>query len=627
VIDIFEGLNEQQRAAVEAVRGPVCILAGAGSGKTTTITRRLAHQVASGTFEPGALLAVTFTEKAAREMKNRLERLNVKGVRARTFHAAALQQLRYFRPGAIGQILSSKAKILGPMVRGLGYKYKFMPLADFASEIEWAKNQRIPPEEYAHRLGSHEPPVEVDVMQNLYSRYEDRKRHNGSLDFEDMLEQAIAMFDEDEAIAETFRNKYFAFTVDEYQDVNLLQQTLLERWLGGRDDVCVVGDDYQAIYSFTGASPDHLLSMPKRYVGTKVFRLEDNYRSTPQVLEMANRLVPKLGGSEKVLRPAKEPGPDPQLRGFMDPDAEPEFIATEVRRLHEEEGVPYEEMVVLYRINARSEDYEELFADAGIPYQVRDDAFLERAAARQLLPRLARQSGKNISGLAEGLARKLGYAGDEIPEGAARNEVTRQKDFQRLIRLADEFEDGTRTPADFVKELQYRFHGDVAQGVNLSTLHRAKGLEFEVVFIPTVEAAELPWKRADIDEERRLFYVGLTRAKRYLYVTWAMSGKHKASMFVAELRGSDPTPSEQKKEKKKLEGGPLVDALRAWRLEESRAEGKPAYVIFHDSTLEEIAAREPTSLDELLEVPGIGPTKADRYGDAVLKVVATQGSK
>jgi DNA helicase-2/ATP-dependent DNA helicase PcrA len=388
----------------------------------------------------------------------------------------------------------------------------------------------------------------------------------------------------------------------------------------------VVGDDYQAIYSFTGASPEHLLSMPQRYVGTKVFRLEDNYRSTPEVLEMANRLVPRLGGSEKVLRPAKPSGPGPELRGFMDPEAEPEFIAAEVRRLHESEKVPYEEMVVLYRINARSEDYEELFADAGIPYQVRDDAFLERAAARQLLPRLARQNGKNISGLAEGLARKIGYTGEEIAEGAARNEVTRQKDFQRLIRLADEFEDGARTPSDFVKELQYRFHGDVAQGVNLSTLHRAKGLEFEAVFIPSVEAAELPWKRADIDEERRLFYVGLTRAKRYLYVTWAMSGKHKASLFVAELRGSDAGAggerSEKKKEKKALEGGPLVDALKAWRLEESRAEGKPAYVIFHDSTLEEIAKREPSSLDELLEVPGIGPTKADRYGDAVLKVVA-----
>jgi DNA helicase II / ATP-dependent DNA helicase PcrA len=275
---------------------------------------------------------------------------------------------------------------------------------------------------------------------------------------------------------------------------------------------------------------------------------------------------------------------------------------------------------VLYRINARSELYEELFADAGIPYQVRDDAFLERAAARQLLPRLERQGGKNISGLAEGFARKLGYTGEEPLEGAARNEVTRQKDFQRLIQLADEYEDGERTPGEFVKELQYRFHGDAGKGVNLSTLHRAKGLEFDVVFIPSVETGEIPWKRSDIDEERRLFYVGLTRAKRFLYVTWAMGGKHMASIFVTELRGDEIGPRKEKK--KALEGGPLVDALKAWRLEEARTEGKPAYVIFHDSTLEEIARREPGSLDELLEVPGIGPTKADRYGDAVLKVVS-----
>ena len=619
---VFEGLNPQQRAAVEAVTGPVCILAGAGSGKTTTITRRLAHQVRSGTFQPRSLLAVTFTDKAAGEMQRRLYSLQVTGIQARTFHAAALRQLRFFRPGLADNIVSSKAQILGALVRSLKPPYKFMPVADFASEIEWAKNQRVGPDDYLHLLdkSEHEPPAPAELMQRLYSQYESRKSRRNAVDFEDMLELAVLLFEEDWEVAERFREKYKSFTVDEYQDVNLLQQSLLDAWLGERDNLCVVGDDYQAIYSFTGASADYLLQMPARFPNTKVVRLEENYRSTEEVLALANRLVPKLHGSQKVLRATQGSGPEPRLKAFMDADSEVPFVVSEVKRLHEEEKVPLEEMAVLYRINARSELYEEAFAAAGIDYQVREASFLARPAARQLLPRLARQAGADLSALTEGIARTLGYDPNPRDE-PGRSEITRQKDFARMIKIAEEFEDGNRTAADFVKELQYRFAGEGGSGVNLLTYHRSKGLEFEAVFLPLLVAGELPFKRSDEDEERRLFYVGLTRAKRYLYVTWPMKGRYKASPFVVDLgaakRESIKAP--------KGPDGPLVTALKQWRSSEAKAAGKPAYVILHDSTIEEIARREPSSIDELLLVPGIGPAKSDLYGSDILRVIAGSG--
>ena len=239
-------LNAEQRRAVEAVRGPVCILAGAGSGKTTTITHRIANQVRSGAFAPSQILAVTFTDKAAGQLRARLESLGVTGVRASTFHSAALSQLRYFRPDAIGRILASKTLLVYNLVRALPAPFKFRAAGDFATEIEFARNRRIPPSRYLASLDGHAPPVPGDVMHRVYERYELVKREQGLIDFEDLLERAIELF-EDEHVCAEFRDRYHAFTVDEYQDVNPLQQTLLFLWLGERDDLCVAGDDYQSI--------------------------------------------------------------------------------------------------------------------------------------------------------------------------------------------------------------------------------------------------------------------------------------------------------------------------------------------------------------------------------------------
>jgi DNA helicase-2/ATP-dependent DNA helicase PcrA len=595
-------LNAEQRRAVEAVRGPVCILAGAGSGKTTTITRRIANQVATGTFRAQEILAVTFTDKAAGEMRARLEALGAPGVRARTFHSAALAQLRHFAPERVGKIVSSKALALRQIGNTLPMPYKFRPAADLATEIEWAKNRRLTPERYRAELGDHEPPIPVDLMHRVYARYENGKQERGVVDFEDLLELTVRLFEQDEQALATVRDRYRAFTVDEYQDVNLLQQTLLEQWVGERDDLCVVGDDYQSIYAFTGASAQHLLTMPKRYPNAAVIRLEENYRSSGQILELANKLVPKLGGAAKTLRATRADGPVPELAQCVDEAA---FVVERIRALN----VVHEQIAILCRTNARLADFEEALSTAGIPSQ--GASFLSRESARFVLRRLG------SPGDVRGLAEDHGWL-EQPPDKLGERELVRQNDLGRLVRLAEELAE--LNGAEFVAELERRFGvgGDSRRGVHLLTLHGAKGLEFEAVFVTRVEEKELPSKLsktpAEIAEERRLFYVGLTRAKQRLFVSWT----HKPSRFLGELGVQRPAF------KAPLDGepdDPVFTELKKWRLERSRADGVPAYVVFHNAALAEIAARKPSSLGDLASVPGVGPAKLERYGAEVLSVL------
>ena len=601
-------LNAEQRRAVEAVRGPVCILAGAGTGKTTTITRRIAEQVLTGAFAPQQIMAVTFTDKAAGELKERLAALGVRGVRASTFHAAALRQLRHFAPDAVGRILPSKALILRQIANTLPAPFKFRPAGDLATEIEWAKNRRIRPEAYDDR----EPPIPLDLMQRVYHAYERRKAAEGLTDFEDLLELAVRLFEENDEARETFRVQYHAFTVDEYQDVNLLQQSLLDLWVGERDDLCVVGDDYQSIYSFTGAGPEHLLGLPARFPHAVCVRLEENYRSTPQVLALANTLAPRLGGAEKTLRPVRAHGPEPTVQPFASPEDEGRAIVEQIRAL----DCPLEEIAILARTNARLADFEEVLHDAGIPFQ--GASLLEREAARRLVRRLER-SDAAAGGAVRAAAIEAGWL-ERLPDKLGERELTRQTDLARLVQLASVF-DGDA--AAFVASLRERFApgGDGAHGVNLLTLHRAKGLEFEAVFIPRLQEKELPSKQARTDdelaEERRLLYVGMTRAKRVLWLTW--SGRR--SRFVAEIRPGLVPEAAQAREAR--EWTPDAQRLRAWRLERAKADGVPPYVVFHDSVLHQIAAERPESLGALAQISGVGPAKLERYGQAVLAALAS----
>ena len=573
---IFDGLNPEQRRAVETVRGPVCILAGAGSGKTTTITRRIANQVAAGAFSADQILAVTFTDKAAREMRSRLEDLGAGGVRARTFHSAAFAQLRWFRGEPPGRILASKALMLRQIGNTLPMPYKFRPAVDLATEVEWAKNRRLTPESYRRGLNGHESPIPDDLMARVFREYERRKEASGALDFEDLLGLAIKLLeDEPEALAQ-------------------------------------VRDRYRA---FTGATPDYLLELPKRFPNATVVRLEANYRSTPQVLGLANRLVPKLGGAEKQLRETHAPGPEPELRGFDGGDAEAKFVVERVRELHAA-GTPLEEMAVLIRLNARSVDFEEAFSDAEIPFQ--GAALLTRDAARQLLKGLTGSTSRSVAYEVRRLAREHGWE-EAPPKDLGERELTRQNDLTRLVRLAEEF-DGD-TVDGFVEHLRARFAHGAQGGVHLLTLHRAKGLEFEAVFLPRVEEKELPCKpalrnSAAIAEERRLLYVGLTRPKRRLALTWTQ----RPSRFLSEL-GIEALPKRRER-RDEAELPPQYATLKQWRLKRARADEIPAYVVFHNSTLEEIAERRPRTISELAAVPGVGPAKLERYGREVLAALA-----
>jgi DNA helicase-2/ATP-dependent DNA helicase PcrA len=609
---ILGELNAEQRRAAEAVRGPVCILAGAGSGKTTTITHRIANQVASGAFLAEQILAVTFTDKAARAMRSRLAALGVEGVRAATFHAAALAQLSFFGRVRNLQVLASKALPLRWIGNALPRPYKFTPAVDLATEVEWAKNRRLTPDRYLDGLGEHEPPIPAELMQRVFRDYERRKAERGFVDFEDLLAQAVELYESaDHDPIDVVRARYRAFTVDEYQDVNLLQQSLLDLWLGDRDDLCAVGDDYQAIYSFTGATPEHLLSLPERFPHATVVRLESNYRSTPEVLELANRLVPQLGGAAKTLRATRGSGAPPELRGFASAEDEIAFVVDRVRTLAVE-GVAHEEMAVLYRVNSRSALFEEAFTRAEIPFQ--GAALLERDAARQLLKALARDEAAHARSAVRETAVEHGLLASPPPRVGER-EVTRQADLKLLVELAGRLPDDA-TVADFVVDLKARFGGGGAdaRGVHLLTFHRAKGLEFDAVFLPKLDARELPWRLArtdgEIAEERRLLYVGMTRARRVLTMTW--SGK--PSRFLREL-GVAEAPAVESDD-------PLLASLKRWRRERAQAEGRPAYVVFHDATLSAIAALRPASEAELRAVPGIGPAKIERYGADVLATVA-----
>ena len=630
VEQILAGLNPEQRRAAEAVRGPVCILAGAGSGKTTTVTRRIALQVASGAFRPEQILAVTFTEKAAGELKGRLAALGAHGVVARTFHAAALAQLRGLSDRAPGRILSSKVPMLREIANRLPGAYRFRPAMDLASEIEWAKARRIGPEAYEGALGDRKPPIPADLMARVYAQFERVKAEQGLVDFDDMLELTVRMFEEDPSACSSFRERYRAFTVDEYQDVNDLQQTLLELWLGDRDDLCVVGDDHQAIYAFTGASADHLLGVPRRFPHAVVVKLEENHRSTPQVLALANRLAPMLGGSEMRLRAVRPAGPEPLTRAFAERADEIAFVVERLQATATD-GTPWEEMAILYRTNARSEDYEEALAAVGVPYQVRGGAFLARPAAKRLLRVLSDPSRAGVAVVVREAAVADGLL-DEPGEGLGEQEETRQADLARLVRLAEVFDpDGSATVGEFLEDLEGRFRSDGdGRGVQLLTYHRSKGLEFEAVFLPRLEEGDLPVRQAKEDdavaEERRLLYVGLTRAKRVLVLTWA----GKRSRFLTELgivTAPPPRPvgssaAGRSDDERELLDSPLGTALRTWRLARARLDSVPAYVVFPDRTLLELAQQRPSTLGELAGISGIGPAKLERYGAEVLDVLA-----
>ncbi|KOX25539.1 ATP-dependent DNA helicase [Saccharothrix sp. NRRL B-16348] len=677
---LLEGLDPEQRAAVEAPRGPVCVLAGAGTGKTRTITHRIAYLVQRGHVSPGQVLAVTFTARAAGEMRTRLRALGVHGAQARTFHAAALRQLRYFWPRVVGgeqwQLMDrNKLRLVAQAANRVGLSTESDSLRDLAGEIEWAKASLVAPDDYPNAAGrtSRDTPAPAEQVAQVYRTYEELKNQAQLLDFDDLLLHTAAALEEHGEVAEEFRDRYRCFVVDEYQDVTPLQQRVLDAWLGARDDLTVVGDANQTIYSFAGASPRPLLDFPRRFPEAVVVRLERDYRSTPQVVDLANEVIKwargRPSGSRLRLIGQRPDGPKPTFTEFDDETLEAAAVARRVKALLDE-GVSASEIAILYRVNAQSEVFEQALAEVGVPYQVRGgERFFQRAEVRQAMVALRSAAAHEPTGELPKVVREV-LAGigltDEPPAGGTARE--KWESLLALVELAEELVtavDSADLPK-FVAELELRAeaqHPPTVEGVTLASLHAAKGLEWDAVFLVGLVEGTLPIQHADgddaaIEEERRLLYVGVTRAREHLWMSWALAraagGRRyrRRSRFLYGLVPEDHPASRtakreplQKRPKPQCRvcGSALVDAravklsrcascpsdldeellakLRAWRADRARELKVPAYVVFTDATLVAIAEQRPEDVAGLVSISGIGAAKLDRFGDDVLALV------
>ena len=556
--DLLAGLDDEQRVAAETLLGPVVLLAGAGTGKTRAITHRIAYGVATGVYPPGRVMALTFTSRAAGELRGRLRPLGAGGVSARTFHASALAQLGFFWPQVVGgtmpRILESKGRLIAHAAETLRLKLDTPTLRDLAAEIEWRKISRLTLEQYAAKARTRALPdaVSPERMIDLHRAYESVKDERRQLDFEDVLLATAGMLETEAWVLQQVREQYRFFVVDEYQDVSPLQQWLLDLWIGDRQDVCVVGDASQTIYSFAGASSDFLLGFGARYPNATVVRLERNYRSSGAIVDTANRLMRDRAGA-LMLRAAAADGSgkavEPTVSSFADDRAEARAVAVEIAG-QIAAGTRPQEIAVLYRINVQGAVLETALADAGVTYQVRGGRrFFDLPEVKQALMML---KGATVAGTTEPLfktvsdvLRSLGWT-QEPPEqrGAMRD---RWESLNALMTLAEETPPGTtlRAFSDELAERSAGQHEPTMPAVTLATLHAAKGLEWESVFVIGVSEGLVPISYARslgaIDEERRLLYVGVTRARRRLQLSWAQaqptrSAQRQPSRFLEELR-------------------------------------------------------------------------------------------
>lgn len=686
---VLLGLDPEQREVATTLRGPVCVLAGAGTGKTRAITHRIAYGVRSGQLMPASVLAVTFTNRAAGEMRGRLRQLGAGGVQARTFHSAALRQLQYFWPKAVGgevpRLLERKIQFVAEAGARCRIRLDRGELRDVTGEIEWAKVTQTVPADYpaAAVKAGREAPRDLAEIAQIYGMYEQLKRDRNMIDFEDVLLLTVGILHDSPGVADQIRSQYQHFVVDEYQDVSPLQQRLLDLWLGDRDTLCVVGDASQTIYSFTGATPDHLLNFRTKYPQATVVKLVRDYRSTPQVVHLANGLLNQAKGRAAEHRlelvSQRETGPDPVYAEYPDEPAEAEGIAVRIRDLIAA-GVPAGEIAVLYRINAQSEVYEQALADAGVPYQLRGaERFFERGEVQKAILALrgAARSGGNdpllddIVELGPQVRAVLSSTGwtHEPPagSGAVRDQW---ESVAALVRLAEDFARArpTATLADLTIELDERKaaqHAPTVQGVTLASLHAAKGLEWDAVFLVGLTDGMMPitYAKTDeqVEEERRLLYVGVTRARLHLTLSWALSrtpggrGSRRPSRFLGGLRpgsmapGSAPEGAVRKRGRRgpvlcrvcgktlteagelklmRCEDCPsdmdegLYERLRDWRAVQAKDQGMPAYCVFTDKTLMAIAEAAPSQDGELSMISGVGARKLERYGADVLAICA-----
>ncbi|WP_143338024.1 ATP-dependent helicase [Demequina sp. NBRC 110054] len=653
---ILEALDPEQREVATALHGPVCVLAGAGTGKTRAITHRIAYGVRVSAYNPQSVLAVTFTARAAGEMRQRLRALGAGGVQARTFHAAALRQLSYFWPQAVGgqipQLVEHKAPLIGRAARQVGLSLDRLAVRDLASEIEWAKVSLVAADDYV-RVAADQgrpAPAGLDRLQvvDAMRAYEEAKTDAVVLDFEDILLLLADIIGRHPEVGDTIRRQYRHFVVDEYQDVSPLQQFLLDQWLGGREDLCVVGDPAQTIYSFAGATPRHLLEFSRRYPAAQTVKLVRDYRSTPQVVNLANGLMARRGaaGMGVELVAQRPSGPAVGFKAYPDDAAEAAGVADAAQSLIAS-GVPASEIAILYRINSQSELLEEALAERGIGYLVRGgQRFFDRDEVKRAMVLLRGAAvAPDDAPLGEQVRSTLSDVGWAEQPPAERGAVRERWDnLQALVQLADDLDSdagGQMTMRELVEHLVERAqaqHAPAVEGVTLTTVHAAKGLEWDAVFLVGCSEGLMPISMAEtdeaIEEERRLLYVAITRAREHLSLSFARARREggkatrKRTRFL-ERWWPDAAPARAPRRSNKAELAELdvdqlrlFEALKQWRYAIAQETGKPAFTVLVDASLVQIARDRPGTRGDLAKVNGVGASKLEKYGLDILEIVA-----
>ena len=656
--ELLDALDPDQRAVATQVAGPLAVLAGAGTGKTRAITYRIAYGAAVGAFDPSNVLAVTFTQRAAFEMRHRLAQLGVPKAQARTFHSAALRQLRHFWPTVVGgplpDVIPHKASLVAASAARLGITIDRTNVRDIAAEVEWAKVSMIDAAHYASRVARlrRDVPAGLDAgdMARLLDVYEDAKNERGVIDFEDILIYLCGMLQERADVASIVRKQYRSFVVDEFQDVNLLQARVLDLWLGGRHDVCVVGDVAQTIYSFTGASPDYLTGFGRKHPGARIVELTRDYRSTPQIVSVANDVLARSSQREGTVRLSsqRDGGAQVAYRTYDDDRAEAEGVAASIADLIAGGMAPHL-IAVLMRTNGQSQAFEEALGARGIPVAVAGGKpFFARDDVRTAISRLraaaaAATDDGSVGEIVRDVLSGVGWA-PEAPSGQAGSE--RWSNMNAIVGWADDSK--AETLAVFVAELDervaYQVEPDKA-GVELATIHAAKGLEWDAVFLVGVAEGLLPISYAKTaaarEEERRLLYVAVTRARDLLTLSWARSrgadgrGKRKRSRLLdgiwpeevgvgapkKKARASTRALNQAFEEEASPQAIELFGRLKAWRLEVSRQAGVPPFAVFTDQTLRDIAQAMPKNTTQLRVIRGIGDVKVQRFAAPVLALV------
>ncbi len=670
---LLDALDEQQREVATHFSTPVVVLAGAGTGKTRAMTHRIAYGIATDVFPANQVLALTFTAKAAGEMRSRLRSLGVPAVQARTFHSAALRQLRFFwdrfATGDFPRVIENKTGVIASVLQSLGIETNREMNRDVAAELEYAAASLLGVEDYAIKAQSRDLPgrLGVDEMVRIFEAYSEAKTRGRLLDFEDVLLVLVGVLAEYPDIAAQVREQYRHFVVDEFQDVSPLQFDLLSRWLGPRDNLCVVGDPAQTIYSFAGADSSLLLSMTKAMPTATTIQLVRNYRSSKSIVATANSLLRHTSRSALTLQTDNPAGRAPMMVEYPTDEVEAAGVVTAIAA-EIQAGRRPRNIAVLFRTNGQSPAYEQALAKAGIPYVLRGgERFFARKEVKEAVLMLkaarATSAGRPLPEVVAEVLVSLGYS--RTPPGAG---ASRQKweSLKALVDLAETHQAKSELPvpldvflADLADRAEHQFAPDI-EGVTLASFHAAKGLEWDSVHLVGLSEGLLPISYAQtpqaIAEERRLFYVAITRAATQLSMSWSLA-RHdskqkprKPSRFLAELGQVEQATGHTRRTASTVTMNrcrtcgrvlvsqvdralgrcancppdldlELLDRLRRWRARVGLEQGLPPYLVLTDTSISAIAEVRPRDLASLARIPGIGATKLERYGAGLLSLL------